>query len=78
MWNFVLMTRPAFRRDLYQADTSFIGTQRRTSLIWGVLAAHPPDPPSLRGNESRSARGRLLVSWLRGRATLCLRPDIPG
>jgi beta-galactosidase/beta-glucuronidase len=25
-------------------------------VSWGVLAAHPPDPPSLRGSESRSAR----------------------
>jgi len=25
-------------------------------LSWGVLAAHPPDPPSLRASESRSAR----------------------
>jgi len=46
IWNFALTTRPAFRRQRYQAETSFIGTQRRSSLVsWGVLAAHPPDPP---------------------------------
>ena len=32
MWNFDFTTRPSFRRARYQADTSFIGTHRRSSL----------------------------------------------
>ena len=32
MWNFDFVTRPAFRRARYHADTSFMGTQRRSSL----------------------------------------------
>ena len=33
-----------------------------SSLSWGVLAAHPPDPRSLRGIESRSARSFTLTA----------------
>ena len=32
MWNFALLTRPALIRARYHADTSFIGTHRRSSL----------------------------------------------
>jgi hypothetical protein len=32
MWNLVLATRPSTLRQRYQAETSFSGTQRRSSL----------------------------------------------
>lgn len=32
MWNFSLTTRPSRTRQRYQAETSFMGTQRRSSL----------------------------------------------
>ena len=32
MWNFSFTTRPSRERQRYQAETSFIGTHRRSSL----------------------------------------------
>src|SRR5207245_11191796 len=38
-------------------------------LSWGVLAAHPPDAPSLRGSESRSAPRFSSGCWRRAPLT---------